>query len=98
MPITDIPPANVPRLLLDGELAFNKSKVAVLISPINFRMVVLQSQALYELIPGQKALLTSDQRGRQPIIIADVDRLAMVVRYELESASKDDILEHPISE
>ena len=69
MPIPDIPPANVPRVLLDGELAFNKSKVPVLISPGNYRMVVLQSQALYELIPGQKASLTSDNRGKQAIII-----------------------------
>lgn len=86
MSITEIVPPNVSRVLLDGELTFNKSRVPVLISPGNFRIVVLQSQALYELVPGQKASLLSDQRGKQDIIIADVDRLAMVVRYEPEAA------------
>ncbi len=96
MSISDLPLPNVPRALLDGELHFNKTRVPVLISPGNYRIVVLQSQALYELHPGQKAALISEQRGQQDVIIADVDRLAMVVRYDLESG--EDLFDIPSPE
>jgi hypothetical protein len=86
MTITDAPPPNVPRVLLDGELAYNKSRVPVLISPGNHRLVVLQSQAMYEMQPGQHAVLTSSARGTQEITIADIDRLALVLRYEIDTA------------
>ena len=82
MQITNEPLANIPRALLDGELIFEKTQAPVLISAGNHKLIVLQSQALYQLLPGQEALLTSEQRGKQEIVITDVDRLAMVATYE----------------
>jgi hypothetical protein len=90
MTITDVAPANVPRVLLDGELLINKNKVPVLISAGNHRLVILQSQSIYEIQVGQEATLINDLRGNQDIVIADVDRLALVVRYEIKLVAEDD--------
>lgn len=95
MTITDIPPANTARVLLDGDLHIHKTKVPVLISAGNHRLVVLQSQALYDMDIGDAALLVSEARGNQEITIADIDRLALVVRYELAnqpSVESDDFV------
>ncbi len=88
MTITDIPPPNVARVLLDGELAINKARVPVLISPGNHRLVVLQSQALYEMQPGEHGTLTSPTRSTQEITIQEIDRLALVVRYEIDTPAR----------
>ncbi|HEY1014346.1 MAG TPA: hypothetical protein VGE07_16655 [Herpetosiphonaceae bacterium] len=85
MTVTDVPPPNVPRVLLDGELAINKLRVPVLVSPGNHRLVVLQSQAMYEMQPGQHGVLTTTSRPAQEITIADMDRLALVLRYEVDT-------------
>lgn len=90
MTITDIALPNVPRVLLDGELHINTIKVPVLISAGNHRLVVLQSQAIYEMQVGQSAILSSDIRGTQDVLIADIDRLALVVRYEITATNADD--------
>ncbi len=96
MTITDIAPPNLPRVLLDGELQINKNKVPVLISAGNHRLVILQSQSIYEIQVGQTAKLVNDLRGTQEVVIVDVDRLALVVRYEIKSA--DDEFELPSPE
>ena len=95
MTITDIAPPNVPRVLLDGELHINKNKVPVLISAGNHRLVILQSQSIYEIQVGQDATLVNDLRGTQEVVIADVDRLALVVRYAIKSADDDFELPSP---
>ena len=95
MTIADVAPPNVPRVLLDGELHINKNKVPVLISAGNHRLVILQSQSIYEIQVGQDATLVNDLRGTQEVVIADVDRLALVVRYEIKSAGDDFELPSP---
>ena len=90
MTITDTPPANLPRVLIDGELHINKAKVPVLISAGNHRLVVLQSQSIYEMQIGQVGLLQSDLRSSQEIVLADIDRLALVVRYEIKGLTDTD--------
>ncbi len=95
MTITDIAPPNLPRVLLDGELQINKNKVPVLISAGNHRLVILQSQSIYEIQVGQTAKLVNDLRGTQEVVIADVDRLALVVRYEIKSAEDEFELPSP---
>ncbi len=91
MTLVDTPPPNTPRVLIDGDLSVNKIKVPVLISAGNHRLVVLQSQALYDIKVGDSGLLVSEARGEQEVLISDIDRLAMVMRYELSTpASSDD--------
>jgi hypothetical protein len=92
MTTMDAPPPNLPRVLLDGELHINKNKVPVLISAGNHRLVVLQSQSIYEMQVGQSGTLQSDVRGSQEIVIADIDRLALVVRYDLKTAPDEDFV------
>ncbi|HBW52740.1 MAG TPA: hypothetical protein DEF47_22900 [Herpetosiphon sp.] len=99
MTIVDAPPPNTARVLLDGDLLVNKTKVPVLISAGNHRLVVLQSQALYDIKVGDSGLLVSEARGQQEVLISDIDRLAMVVRYELSSPpANDDDFELPSPE
>ncbi|MFD3166372.1 hypothetical protein [Herpetosiphon sp. NSE202] len=90
MTIVDTPPPNTARVLLDGDLLVNKIKVPVLISAGNHRLVVLQSQALYDIKVGDSGLLVSEARGQQEVLISDIDRLAMVMRYELASPAPSD--------
>jgi hypothetical protein len=92
MTTIDAPPPNLPRVLLDGELLINKNKVPVLISAGNHRLVVLQSQSIYEMQVGQTGTLQSDVRGSQEITIADIDRLALVVRYDLKTTTDEDFV------
>jgi hypothetical protein len=95
MTMTDVPPPNTARVLVDGEFQFNKTKVPVLISPGNRRLVVLQSQALYDMQIGLGGTLLSDERGNHDIVIADIDRLALVVRYEYKTPADDFELPSP---
>jgi hypothetical protein len=90
MSLIDQPPPNLPRILIDGELAVNKLRIPVLISAGNHRLIVLQSQAIYDLQFGQQGVLTGTNRPAQDVTIADVDRLALVVRYEPDAVAEGD--------
>ena len=93
MPISDNPPPNVPRALVDGELLLERQRVPVLISGGNRRMIVLQSHALAELRPGQPITVQIGEREEHYAII-DVDKLAMVVTYTTHT-NDDDIPDLP---
>src|SRR5262245_56626268 len=84
MPITDIPPANNPRVLQDGQLQLGPMTVPVLISAGNHRLIVLSSECLGKMLPGQTGTLTPNGREAQLVTLGEIDRLSMIAIYDLD--------------
>ncbi|GIV97259.1 MAG: hypothetical protein KatS3mg057_1916 [Herpetosiphonaceae bacterium] len=81
MTIPDVPPPNTPRVLQDGQLEIGAMTVPVLISG-NQRLIVLSSECIHRMEPGQSGTLIPNGREPQPVIIGDIDHLSLIVRYE----------------
>lgn len=79
---TNSPPPNGPRVLQDGELRIERHTMPVLISG-NQRLIVFTSEGLAQLQPGMQGTLIHPNREQQSILIGDIDRLSMIVRYEV---------------
>ncbi len=78
----DVPPPNIPRVMQDGELELQEGQmVPVLVQPGSHRLIILNSLALARIQVGQATLLHIDDLGTQTILIQEIDRLALIVRY-----------------
>jgi hypothetical protein len=84
MPISDVPPPNGPRVLIDGQLQIGTMSVPVLVSTSHHRLIIMSSEFLHRLAPGQAGVLAATGRENQRILVEDIDVLSMIARYQLE--------------
>jgi hypothetical protein len=84
MAISDVPPPNGPRVLLDGQLQIGNMAVPVLVSASNHRLIIMSSEFLHRMAAGQTGVLSATGRENLRIVIEDIDVLSMIARYQLE--------------
>jgi hypothetical protein len=78
----DQPPPNTARVVQDGNLEVrNGQLVPVLVQASGQRMLVLHSAALSHMRPGQRLTLHIHQGASLPIVLGEIDQLALIARY-----------------
>jgi len=66
----------------DGHLELQEGQlVPVLVQPGSHRLIILNSPALARIQVGHATTLHIDDMGTQTILIQEIDRLALIVRY-----------------
>ena len=78
----DQPPPNTPRVIQDGNIEIRHGQtVPVLVQTSSHRLLVLNSNALSQMRPGQRVTLHLEHGDELPITLAEIDQLALIARY-----------------
>lgn len=88
--MSDQPPPNLPRVLLDGTLEVRPGiVVAVLAQPTTQRLIVLNSALMSQFEVGQRMTLHLSDQPPLPISVEALDQLSLITRYVLAPDAPD---------